>query len=120
LILDFSQFFTQARSIVAILCRLDTELDGTDASNRIDNLGDATALALAGMLELVGEIVLVQGVGLQFVNAAVKILDVRPALGLRDGSIGDRGVGEFQYPPSRVPPSERSETRSTILAQTGF
>ena len=49
----------------------DTELDGADAAHRIDNLDDRAALPFAGMFELVGEIVLVQGVGLNFVNTTV-------------------------------------------------
>ncbi len=62
----------QARSFGAILFTFDTELDGADASHRVDDLGDGTALAVAGMFELVlGQIVLVQGIGLNFVNAAV-------------------------------------------------
>src|ERR1700686_4952914 len=61
---DSSQLITQARSFGAILFGFDTELDGADAAHRVDDLGDATALAVAGMFELVDEIVLVQGVGL--------------------------------------------------------
>jgi hypothetical protein len=90
---DSSQLIAQARSFGAILFGFDTELDGADAAHRVDNLGDATALAVAGMFELVNEIVLVQGVGLHFVNAAVKILDVRLALSLRDGGIAGSGIG---------------------------
>jgi hypothetical protein len=69
------------------LFSFDTELDGADAAHRIDNLDDGTTLAVASMFELFGEIVLVQGIGLDFVNTTVKILDLRPALSLRDDSI---------------------------------
>src|SRR5260370_6577649 len=73
------------------------ELNGAHAADRIEKLGDTIALALAGMFELVGKIVLMPGVGLQSGNAAVKILDGRPALCLLDGSISDRGFRGFQY-----------------------
>src|SRR4029077_1635097 len=52
---DLSQLITQARSYGAILFGFDTELDGTHAAHRVDQLGDGTALAVAGMLELVDE-----------------------------------------------------------------
>src|SRR5260370_36349854 len=63
LIFDSSQFFTQARSFGAILCRFDMELDGGDAANRIENLGDGIVLAFAGMVQLVVNIVLGLWVG---------------------------------------------------------
>jgi hypothetical protein len=69
---DSSQLIPQSRSFGAILFGFDTELDGADATHRVDDLGDATALSVAGRFELVDEIVLVQGVRLHFVNAAVK------------------------------------------------
>jgi hypothetical protein len=61
LVLAFNstQLIMQARSFGAILFSFDTELDGADASHRGDDLGDDTALAVAGRFELVGEIVLV-------------------------------------------------------------
>jgi len=93
LVSDLSQLITQARSCVAILFGFNTELDCADAAHRVDDLGHATALAVAGMFEPVDEIVLEQRASLHFVNAAVKILDVRPALSLRHGSITDRGIG---------------------------
>jgi hypothetical protein len=49
LILDSSQFFTQTRSFVAILCRVHVVLDGGDAADRIENLGDRIVFAFAGM-----------------------------------------------------------------------
>jgi hypothetical protein len=51
LVLDFdlSQFFTQARSFIAIFLSLDMEFDGTNAADRIEKLGDTIALAFAGM-----------------------------------------------------------------------
>src|SRR5260370_13549965 len=95
LIFDSSQFFTQARSFGAILCRFDMELDGGDAADRIENLGDGIVLAFAGMFQLVGNIVLVLCVAFQSGNAALKVLDVHPALSPRDCSIGDSEVGSF-------------------------
>jgi len=92
---DSSQLITQARGLGAILFGFDTELDSANAAHRVDQLGDGTVLAVASMFELVDEIVLVQSVGLLFVNAAVKVLDVRPALSLRDGGIADRGIGRL-------------------------
>lgn len=99
---DLSQLITQGRSFGAILFGFDTELDGADAAHRVDDLGDGAALAVAGMFELVGKIVLVQGVGLHFVNTAVKILDVRPAPSLRDDRIADRGIGRLPHPLAAV------------------
>jgi hypothetical protein len=90
---DLSQLITQSGSFGTVFFRFDIVLDGGDAAQRVDDLGDATALAVAGMLELVGEIVLVLGVSLQFVNAAVKILDGGPALRRRDGGVADGGSG---------------------------
>src|SRR6266700_1985613 len=84
---DLSQLITWARSFGAILFSFDTELDSVDGTPRIHNLDDSTGLAVAGMFELVGEIVLVEGIGLNFVNMIVKILDFRPALRLRDDGI---------------------------------
>jgi hypothetical protein len=50
LILNLSQFFTQACSFGAILCRLDMEINSRDAADRIENLGDSIVLAFAGVL----------------------------------------------------------------------
>ena len=97
LILNSGQFFAQACSFITIFLSLDMELDGGDAADRIEKLGDTIVLAFAGVFELVGKIVLVSGVGLQSGNAALKILDVRPALSPRDGSIRDGGVGRFPH-----------------------
>src|SRR5229473_681852 len=100
--LEFSQLFAQTRRFIAIFCRLDMELDGGDAADRIENLGDSIVLALAGMFELVGNIFLVLCVALQSGNAALKILDCRPAPSPRDGSIRDSGVGRFPPPRAAV------------------
>ncbi len=93
LVFELSQFFAQARRFGAILCRLGMVLDGGDAAGRIEKLGDGVVFAFAGMFELVGKIVLVLCVAFQSGNAALKILDVGPALSAGDGSIGDGGVG---------------------------
>ena len=74
---NLRQLITQARGFGAILFGFNPELDGAEAAHGVDHLGDRTILPLAGMFELVREVVLVQGVGLDSVNAAVKILDVR-------------------------------------------
>ncbi len=89
LILDFSEFFMKAGGFGAILCRLDMVLDGWDAAHGIENLSDRIVLAFAGVFELVGKIVLVLCIALQSGNAALKILNVGPALSPRNGSIGD-------------------------------
>ena len=52
---DLSQLITQAGSFGTILFGFDTELDGTNAARRIDQLGHGTVLAIAGMFELVDE-----------------------------------------------------------------
>jgi len=53
LIFKLSQFLAQASGFGAILLRLEAELGGTDGAECIDNLGDTTTAALAGMFELV-------------------------------------------------------------------
>jgi len=88
---DLSNLITQAGSFGAILFSFDTELDCADAAHRIHNLDNGTTLAVASMRELFGEIILVQGLGLDFVNTTVKVTDFRPTLGLRDDRIADRG-----------------------------
>jgi hypothetical protein len=75
-------------------------LTADDAARRIDHLDDRTLLALTRMFELVDEIVLVQSIGLRIVNSTVKILNLRPALSLRDGSIVGRGGRGLPSPPS--------------------
>src|SRR5260370_30532471 len=89
LVFDLSQFITQTRSFGAILCRFDMELDGGDAADRIENLGDGIVLAFAGVFELVGKIVLVFCIALQSRNAGLKILDVPPAPSPPDCRISD-------------------------------
>ena len=88
----------QARSFGAILFSFGSVLDSGNTSHRVEDFGHGSALAVADMFELVGEIGLVQGIGLGFVNSTVKILDLRPALSLRDGSIADRGGGVLPLP----------------------
>src|SRR5260370_27241531 len=53
LIFDSSQFFTQARSFGAILCRFDMELDGGGAADRLVNPWYRIVLAFSGMLHVV-------------------------------------------------------------------
>jgi hypothetical protein len=93
LVFEFSQFFAQARCLGAILCRFGMVLDGGDAAGSVEKLGDGVVFAFAGMFELVGKIVLVLRVAFQSGNAALKIVDLRPALSPCDASIGDGGVG---------------------------
>src|SRR4029079_4537218 len=68
-------------------------LGGGDAADRIKNLGDSIVFAFADMFDLVGKVVLVLCVAFQTGNAALKIIDLRPAMSPCDGSIGDGGVG---------------------------
>jgi hypothetical protein len=90
---DSSELITQAGSFGTILSGFDTVLDCANAAHRIEDLDDSAAPAVAGMRELVDEIVLVQGLGLSFVNTTVKIPDTSPALRLRDDSIADSDSG---------------------------
>src|SRR5260370_7188620 len=105
LVFDLSQFITQTRSFGAILCRFEMDLGGGDAADRIHKLADSVVLAVlafAHVFELIGKIVLVLCIALQSGNAALKILDVRPALSPRDGRISDLEVGGFPKPRAAV------------------
>lgn len=95
---DLSQLITQTRRFGAVLFSFDTVLDSADTAHRIHKLDHGTALAVAGMCELFDKIVLVQGIGLDFINTAVEILDFCPALRLCDGSIADRHGGVLPLP----------------------
>src|SRR5260370_13327357 len=80
-------------------------LDGGDAADRIHKLADSVVLAVlafAHVFEVVGKILLVLCVALQSGNAALKILDSRPALSPRYGGILDLGGGGFPPPPAAV------------------
>jgi hypothetical protein len=80
----------------------DTELDGADSAHRVDHLDDGAALALTGRFELVGKIVLVQGIGFDFVNTTVKIMNLRPAFGFGDDGIAEGGSGILPLPSAAV------------------
>jgi hypothetical protein len=54
LVFDLSQLITQAGSFGAVFCGFGIVLDGDDATHRVNDLGDATALAVAGRSDLVG------------------------------------------------------------------
>jgi hypothetical protein len=54
LVFDLSQLITQAGSFGAVFCGFGIVLDGDDATHRVNDLGDATALAVAGRSVLVG------------------------------------------------------------------
>ena len=88
-----SQLIMQARSFGAIFCGFDTVLNSANAAHRIEDLDDGAALALAGMGELIDEIVLVKGKGLGIVDTTVKVPDPGPAFSLRDNGISDREGG---------------------------
>jgi hypothetical protein len=134
LVFELSQFLAQSCRFGAILCRLGMVLGGRDAAGRIEKLGDGVVFAFAGMFELVGKIVLVLCVAFQSGNAALKILDVGPALSAGDGSIGDGGVGgvpisraanlqhifESVVAPRRLPRSADMRYQVTALASSGF
>ena len=70
-------------------------LGGRHAAGSIEKLGDGVVFAFAGMFELVGEIVLVLRIACQPGNAALKIVDLHPAMGPCDANIGNGGVGGF-------------------------
>src|ERR1700730_11123741 len=95
LVLELRQFFAQARRFGAILCRLDMVLDGGDAAHGIENPGNGVVLAFADMFDLVGKVVLVLCVALQTGNAALKILNVGPALSPCEGSVVDTRGGRL-------------------------
>jgi hypothetical protein len=95
---DLRQLIPQPRSFGAILFSFNTGLDGNDIAHPVNHLDDGPALALAGMCKLIDEIVLVQGLGLEFVDTTVKIPDARPALSLRDDRIADRDSGILPLP----------------------
>src|SRR5260370_13284226 len=80
-------------------------LDGGDAADRIHKLADSVVLAVlafAHVFEVVGKILLVLCVALQSGNAALKILDSRPALSPRYGGVHDLGGGGFPAPRAAV------------------
>lgn len=58
LILNSSQFVTEACRFVAIFLSLYMELSSADASHGIEEFGDAVVFAFALMFELAGEILL--------------------------------------------------------------
>src|SRR5690348_10974192 len=64
-------------------------LGGGDAADRIKDLGDSIFFGFADMFDLVGKIVLILCVALQTGNAALKILNVGPALNTCKGSVVD-------------------------------
>ena len=78
------------------LLRFGAVLDGSNTSHCIEDLGHGCALAVADVLEIVGVLILVDGVGLRCIDAAVKILDFLPELSLCDGGVIDRSGGILQ------------------------
>lgn len=83
----------QACSFGVRLFSFGSVLDSANTAHRVEDFGHGSALAAADMFELVGVIVLVEGMSLSSVNATLKIPDFRPVLSLRDGSIADRDGG---------------------------
>src|SRR6185437_14618412 len=83
-------------SFSAIFFSFNTVLDGRDTAHGIHNFGECILLAFAKMFELVGVIVLAQGLSFGFVNASAKVTNGSPALRLRDQRIADRKSGRLQ------------------------
>jgi hypothetical protein len=83
--LELSQFFTQARRLLATVCGIETGVDANGRSSPIHNLGDAfrDAVLLLGLTVLahIGEMgganVALQSVGLQSDNLRAEIPNVR-------------------------------------------
>ena len=63
LILQLSQLFAQVGGFGAILCGFDVKLDCSDAAYRVEAFAYGVGLAVAHAFELVGELVLLHGVG---------------------------------------------------------
>jgi hypothetical protein len=80
------------------------KLDRTDGTNSIEDLGDAIVFLIAGMFELVGEFVLVQGVGFQSGNTRSNC-GCPPAPGPQERRIVDTFVDGVFPPPLRLDPS---------------
>src|SRR5437899_13090233 len=67
-------------------------LDGTDGADGVEDFAHGVVF-LAGMFKLVGKVVLLCGIGIEFIDAADKILDAFLTLGLDNGGIGGGCVG---------------------------
>jgi len=78
--------------LVAVALRVLAVLDGADGADGVEDFAEGVVF-LAGVFELVGEVVLLRGVGIKFVDAAVEILDAFAALGLGDGGVAGGSVG---------------------------
>jgi hypothetical protein len=125
---DLSQLIMQACSFGVRLFSFGSVLDSANTAHRVEDFGHGSALAAADMFELVGVIVLVEGMSLSSVNATLKIPDFRPVLSLRDGSIADRDGGvlplsavvlqivgenlEIIFAPSHFPDRQPNHTKS--------
>src|SRR5262249_49185524 len=86
---DLSQLIAEVGSFRAILFGFDTVLYRDDAASGVYDLDDGTTFSVAGVSELFDEIVLIEGIGFDFVDLAVKILDFRAELSLCNGGIAD-------------------------------
>ena len=92
LVFGLCELVAEAGGFGAILLRLQAVLDCANGAERVEDFAHGVVF-LAGVFELVGEVVLLRGVSLEFVDAADKILDALLALGLDDGDIGGGCVG---------------------------
>jgi len=88
------ELIAEGGSFGAILLRLEAVLNGADGAEGVEDFAHGVVF-LAGVFELVGEVVLLRGVSVEFVDAADKILDAFLALGLDDGGIGGGCVGSI-------------------------
>ena len=87
LVFGLGELVAEGGGFAAILLRLQAVLDGADGAEGVEDFAHGVVF-LAVVFELIGEVVLLRGVGIEFVDAADKILDAFLALGLDDGGIG--------------------------------
>ena len=94
MVFGLGELVAEGGGFAAILLGLLAVLNRADCADRVEDFAHGIVF-LAGVFELVGEIVLLRGVGIEFVDAADEILDALLALGLDDGGIGGGCVGGF-------------------------
>jgi hypothetical protein len=119
--LELSQFFTQARRLLATDCGIETGVDANGRSNPIHNLGDAfsDAVLLLGLTVLahIGEMgganVALQNVGLQSDNLSAEIPNVRATrIRANAGTGGTEWMELAEIRLTNMPTQERGHTRS--------
>src|SRR5579859_1731910 len=92
LVFGLGELVAESGGFGAILLGLLAVLNGANGAEGVEDFAHGIVF-LAGVFELVCEVVLLRGVGIEFVDAADKILDAFLALGLDDDGIGGGCVG---------------------------